>query len=100
MGPIGRMSLEPEELGEMFSATLGPAAALAFEAAVNAQFNIFFNGSTAGAHRSDLAAKRATQARWDFLPVIDSVAVTQDVAKEGVKFQWASGAVSSAAQRF
>jgi hypothetical protein len=36
------MSLEPEWLGEMFSATLCPGAALAFEATIDAHFNIHF----------------------------------------------------------
>ncbi len=39
MGPIDGMGLEPEQLGEVFSAVAGPASALAFEAPVEASKN-------------------------------------------------------------
>ena len=42
MDPISGMGLEPEQLGQVFSAVAGPAAALAFEAPVDAHFDIPF----------------------------------------------------------
>ena len=42
------MSLQPEQLGQMFRAVASPAAALAFEAPVDAHFDVLFNCPTAG----------------------------------------------------
>jgi hypothetical protein len=41
------MSLEPEQLGQVFSAVASPAAALAFKAAANVHFDILFNDPAA-----------------------------------------------------
>jgi hypothetical protein len=42
MNPIDGMGLEPEQLGQVFSAAAGPAAALAFEVPVDARFDVSF----------------------------------------------------------
>ena len=69
----------------MFGAAATPAAALAFEAAVDAHLDVLFDHSTAGTHRSDLASDRSAQCCWDQSPVIYAVAIAQHVAKERVK---------------
>ena len=84
MGPISGMGLEPEQLGQVFSAVAGPAAALAFEAPVDTHFDVLFNCPAARAHRSKTATKPAAQPGRDNMPVIQPVAVTQDVAKEAL----------------
>ena len=75
MDPIIGMGLEPEKLGQVFSAVAGPAAALAFEAPVDAHFDILFNCPAARAHRSKTATKRAAQPGRNNMPVVDPVAV-------------------------
>src|SRR5437870_7382671 len=84
----------------MFSAAASPAAALTFEASVDAHFDILFDCATARANGSKTATERAAQPRRDLMPVVDPIAVAQDVTKERVKFQWTSLAVGAAAQRF
>lgn len=93
MGPVVRVCLKPEQLGEMFGATPCPATALAFEAAVDTHFDVLFNRSAARAYRGQLATERAAQPRWNSMPVVDPITIAQDVTKEGVKFRWARLAV-------
>ena len=47
MGPIGGMSLEPEQLGKALGTVASPTAALAFKAAANVHFDILFNDPAA-----------------------------------------------------
>ena len=84
------MTLKPEQLSEMFGATFGPTASLAFEAAIDTHFDILFNHSAAGTHGREFASNRSAQRRRDQVPIIDAVAIAQDVTKEGIKFQWPS----------
>ena len=55
------MSLEPEQLGEVLSAVATPTAALAFEAAADAHFDVLFNDSAARAHRREMATEGAAK---------------------------------------
>jgi len=47
------VTLEPEQLSEMFGAVCNSSCALAFEAAANAHFDILFNDSAATSYRSE-----------------------------------------------
>src|SRR5438874_11119047 len=79
------MSLEPEQLAQILGAASTPAAALAFEAPVNLHFDILFNDAAASTHRSELAIDGAMELCRNGSPVIDAIAVAQDVTKERVK---------------
>ncbi len=83
----------------MFRALASPAATLTLEAPVDAHFDIFFNRSAAGAHGRQFASQRATQGGRNGVPVVDPVAVAQDITKEGVKFKRSLRAVDAGAQR-
>ena len=86
MVPIGGITLKPEQLSKVFGPGVRPAATLTFEAAVDLHLDILFHHSAAGTHRRELAADGSAQGRRDQVPVIDSVAITQEVTKEHIKF--------------
>src|ERR1700730_13538430 len=100
MVQISRMILEPEKLNEVFGTTSGPTASLTFEAPVDAHLDVLFDHTATAAHRRKLASDRTAQLRRNSVPVVDPVAVTQDVAKERVKFFWTTLAIWTGAQRF
>ena len=56
---------------------------LALEAPVDAHFDIPFNCTAAGANRSQFASERAAQGSGDGVPVIDPIALAQNVTKGG-----------------
>jgi hypothetical protein len=94
------MTLEPQKLSEIFGAMFGPTASLAFETPVDVYLDVLFDHTAAAAHRRELAPDRAAQPCWNRVPVVDPIAVTQDVAKEHVKLFWTTLAIWTGAQRF
>ena len=73
-------------------------AALAFEAAVDADFEVFLHAATAGFDPRGPTAHRAAQSGGNLLPVINAVAVAQQVTKQGAKLMGVLAAQRAGAQ--
>src|SRR5204862_6806210 len=86
MVPISRMILEPEKSNEVFGTTSGPTASLAFEAPVDAHFDVLFDHTATACAPAQAGVRPNGAAASEQRASCRSVAVTQDVANERVIF--------------
>lgn len=73
------------ELEQPFGATGIPASALAFEAAVDLDFDVFLHGARAGLDLGRGASAAALQLGGDLPPSVNALPVAQEVAEQGLK---------------
>jgi len=83
--PSGGPGQELFELEQAFGAIGIPTAALAFEAAVDLDFDVFLHGTRAGLDLGRGAATATPEGGGDMLPGVKALAVAPEVAEQGFK---------------